>query len=649
MSILTRRGRMSAAVPVALAGLACAAVLISWQHSQVGRSALSQAQQGVRGRMVAMGEELEREGAKAAGASLIREANELAAHKGAAGARSSAAPRKTHKLSQASYAHPEDIGFQGGAPYKKGKYGNKVYDAPHVGGTNGVFLGSNGGGNGWARKEPGANGNQQALSAVAPPFASSFGYVPQAVPQARPVEQRARAQRPPMRQLIRNPAALPVWGQQPRPAIRNRRAAPYINNLLGSHELQPSQASSYAGVPDDPWEEEWGPYAPYPDYDDWENDWDWEDEDEAPAEEEPAEEEEEHEYPPRHLVATGEPAAYDGRWGSQFYKNAGGNEEAMRKAGVRYDDYPIDVYRSIPYFPYDPAATKQAEQNQKIRAGKKMDEPHTQAMGANKGGETMAAGWGTWNEGGEAEDNTRKAGLKLDRDPLHFRSGFPLPAWDKSEYDQKRHIAKKPAKDAWEAVHNHRKSQVALESKGISVNGFPIDKPEHREYNQIDGMMDTLVPTEDTPKYRDGGVASQEEPLHFLLGEDVNGKAETQADGINKVFASGDLDKRRQNVVDRQQGIELHPDKPVGWASQEEEEPQDEDEEAGSVEGDWDEEPEGHWEWHEAPGGDGEWIWEESREPETWSDDESYTWPGESQWQGVNQGAQQGYDESVWA
>ena len=59
MSILTRRGRMSAAVPVALAGLACAAVLISWQHSQVGRSALSQAQQGVRGRMVAMGEELD--------------------------------------------------------------------------------------------------------------------------------------------------------------------------------------------------------------------------------------------------------------------------------------------------------------------------------------------------------------------------------------------------------------------------------------------------------------------------------------------------------------------------------------------------------------------------------------------------------------
>jgi hypothetical protein len=66
--------------------------------------------------------------------------------------------------------------------------------------------------------------------------------------------------------------------------------------------------------------------------------------------------------------------------------------------------------------------------------------------------------------------------------------------------------------------------------------------------------MDTLVKTEDTPKYRDSGIARQEHPLHFLLDEDVNGKPTSQADGINKLFASGKLDKQRQNIEDRSQG-----------------------------------------------------------------------------------------------
>jgi len=89
-------------------------------------------------------------------------------------------------------------------------------------------------------------------------------------------------------------------------------------------------------------------------------------------------------------------------------------------------------------------------------------------------------------------------------------------------------------------------------------NGFPIDKPDsHREYNQVDGLMDTLVPTEDTPKYRDNGVASQEHPLHFLLDEDVNGKPTSQADGINKLFTSGKMDQQRQNIEDRSQGMHV--------------------------------------------------------------------------------------------
>ena len=34
-----------------------------------------------------------------------------------------------------------------------------------------------------------------------------------------------------------------------------------------------------------------------------------------------------------------------------------GNEKPLRRAGVNYDDWPIDVYKSTPYFTLDPAAT----------------------------------------------------------------------------------------------------------------------------------------------------------------------------------------------------------------------------------------------------------------------------------------------------
>ena len=66
-----------------------------------------------------------------------------------------------------------------GLLWRAGKNGNKIYDAPHVGGTNGVYMGANGGGNGWARKAPRKHTHkkkQQALSAVVPPFARAAGY-----------------------------------------------------------------------------------------------------------------------------------------------------------------------------------------------------------------------------------------------------------------------------------------------------------------------------------------------------------------------------------------------------------------------------------------------------------------------------------------
>jgi len=573
--------------------------------------------------MVKMGRELELEGARAAGAKLIKEAGELASGAGAAMPRKLAPRKLTSKQTLSAVAPPfaEQYGFPG---HEEAREFKPPQTKAHAAGM-----------------QPRRKGMRHA------PAPGAMHRMPA---KNSPVHHPARTMGG-----MRRPAA-PRFGRNRRPMFSglNRREAPHFGNRhmhLQTHSYEPN---ANAGMPDDDWEDNWGAYAPYPDNADWENDWndeDWEDE----SEEEQAAEATEG-YPHHQRVATGAPAAYDGQWGSQFYRNAGGNEQAMKKAGVNYDDYPLDVYRSIPYFPYDPSAATQMEQNQKIRAGKKLNMPHTQTAGANVGGANMAAGWGTWIGGGKAEDNMRHANIKLDHDPLHFRSAFPNPAWDKSEYDQGRHIAKRPAKDAWEAVHNHRMSQVPLESKGVSVNGFPIDKPQHRVYNQVDGLLDTLVATEDTPKYRDHGVAQQEKPMHFLLDENINGKPESQADGINKVFQSGDLDKVRQNAEDREQGIELHPDRPVSFDVPEEESPlegaeEEPEEEAPQDDYDYDTDwSQGQWVWRGSDE-DGDWEWEEAGQPEpqsnegqpeSWGEEadqqwqDTNSWKGEQQWNGIN-------------
>jgi hypothetical protein len=40
-----------------------------------------------------------------------------------------------------------------------------------------------------------------------------------------------------------------------------------------------------------------------------------------------------------------------------MYITTPGNEKPLRRAGVNYDDWPMDVYKSTPYFTLDPAAT----------------------------------------------------------------------------------------------------------------------------------------------------------------------------------------------------------------------------------------------------------------------------------------------------
>jgi hypothetical protein len=88
-----------------------------WLGSVDQRDALLQAAAAdgaVSGRMVALGRELEREGAKVAGANLIKEARELAGGR----TRTGRLAAKTHLLQQKQQG--AYVGFSGGAPFKLG-------------------------------------------------------------------------------------------------------------------------------------------------------------------------------------------------------------------------------------------------------------------------------------------------------------------------------------------------------------------------------------------------------------------------------------------------------------------------------------------------------------------------------------------------
>ncbi len=122
------------------------------------------------------------------------------------------------------------------------------------------------------------------------------------------------------------------------------------------------------------------------------------------------------------------------------------------------------------------------------------------------------------DRGAEAMD---KAGVVHDRWPLDLGHAVPNPAWDETEYDQDKHQYRMPADTALDVVEANQKSQEPLEDAGVNVNHLPTDT-EHRAYNQVDGMLDKLMPVAHAPTWRKGGVAPQERPEHFLLREHVD-------------------------------------------------------------------------------------------------------------------------------
>jgi hypothetical protein len=62
----------------------------------------------------------------------------------------------------------------------------------------------------------------------------------------------------------------------------------------------------------------------------------------------------------------------------------------------------------------------------------------------------------------------------------------------------------------------NRRSNIPLESKGVNVN-----TPQGGKHARtLDDMTDHVIETSDVPKFRDSGVARQEQPLSFLLRDD---------------------------------------------------------------------------------------------------------------------------------
>jgi len=93
--------------------------------------------------------------------------------------------------------------------------------------------------------------------------------------------------------------------------------------------------------------------------------------------------EEEAAMPPfpegRERTATGLPGAYDGAYGAQYRKDAGGRQEAVTRAGINSDDYPVDIYKGVPWFTFDPSAARTRSVGQYKASAK----PYTMQVGPN--------------------------------------------------------------------------------------------------------------------------------------------------------------------------------------------------------------------------------------------------------------------------
>lgn len=161
-------------------------------------------------------------------------------------------------------------------------------------------------------------------------------------------------------------------------------------------------------------------------------------------------------------------------------------------------------------------------------------------VGGLEGSGTMAA-----EDRGAA--NLESANVAHDQWPTDIYRGLPYPGFDRTQFNRDTHEDRYPHMDPLEQARETAESKQALTDAGVDVDRSPTDTAE-RTYNQVDGLNDQLVPVEDAPDWRKGGIAAQEEPSSFLLDEhpDLSGPQPTQDNEIGYELAPKPATKDQQ-------------------------------------------------------------------------------------------------------
>lgn len=211
----------------------------------------------------------------------------------------------------------------------------------------------------------------------------------------------------------------------------------------------------------------------------------------------------------------------------------------MDNANVVTDRWPTDIYSSVPWMGFDPVGEPLAgpvicscvvlqdaspERNRAIneREGEFAKElrPDTYHPPVEWGVGGLE-GKGTVYKEDRGYENMKKAGITYDEWPTDIYRGFPYPGWDRTQFDHESRQPRMPHRDPLKVAEETQQSNAPLQNAGVKVNRLPTDTSD-RVYNQVDGMLDQLVPVEDTPRWREKGIASQEKPSHFLLNDDTD-------------------------------------------------------------------------------------------------------------------------------
>lgn len=215
------------------------------------------------------------------------------------------------------------------------------------------------------------------------------------------------------------------------------------------------------------------------------------------------------------------------RFGPNNRYCAGGNCDNLDAAGIVTDRWPADVYSGVPWLSTDPDADPHRTRDLNQRTGEYSNElrkdtyhpPVQWGVGAAPGEYPDGFdGEGTVAPGDRGLTALEKDGVNHDSWAADLYRGFPLPLWDQTQFDQEKHRDLLPSADPVKTISSTRDSAAPLRDAGVTVDRLPTDD-RSREYNNVDGLLDKLVPIATVPKYSKGGAAPQDMPASFLLRE----------------------------------------------------------------------------------------------------------------------------------